>query len=73
MSSSSGGLKPDDFLRFVETDDFVSQWATLGLDDETDLWDLQISIMQNPEIGKIIPGTGGLRKVRFGRRGDRVG
>ena len=52
MATSSDPLKPEDFLRFVETDDFVAQWESLGLDNDTDLWDLQISIMRNPEIGK---------------------
>ncbi len=32
---------------------------------------LQIALMQNPESGEVIRGTGGLRKLRFGdaRRG----
>jgi len=29
--------------------------------------------MRNPEIGKVIAGTGGLRKMRFGRPSDRIG
>jgi hypothetical protein len=66
-------LQPEEFLRFVETDEFVQQWQSLGFDVEKDLWDLQISIMRNPEVGRPIAGTGGLRKMRFGRAGDRIG
>lgn len=29
--------------------------------------------MRRPFVGQVIPGTGGLRKIRFGRAGDRVG
>jgi hypothetical protein len=66
-------LRSEDFLRFVETNEFVSQWQSLGLDNEIDLWDLQIMIMRNPEVGKVVAGTGGLRKMRFGRPSDRIG
>jgi hypothetical protein len=44
-----------------------------GFDEEIDLWDLQILIMRNPEIGKVVSGTGGLRKMRFARASDRIG
>lgn len=35
------------------------------MDDEDDLTDLQLFIMCSPEKYPVIPGTGGLRKLRF--------
>jgi hypothetical protein len=58
-------LTPKDFLHFVELDEFRDDWQRLGLDVENDLWALQILIMCNPKGPPVIPGTGGLRKVRF--------
>ena len=37
--------------------------------DEDDYAQLQQSMMQNPEIGKIVPGSGGVRKLRWRRQG----
>lgn len=70
-------LEPEDFLHFVELDQFTDDWESLGLDVESDLWKLQIGIMANPTGGDVISGTGGLRKIRFGleegkRKGARV-
>jgi hypothetical protein len=43
---------------------FVADWKHLRLDDD-DLRDLEVEIMENPGAGRVIPGTGGLRKIRF--------
>ena len=37
--------------------------------DEHDYAQLQQSMMQNPELGKIVPGSGGVRKLRWRRQG----
>jgi hypothetical protein len=58
-------LQPTDLLHFVELDEFGEEWEALGLDVARDLWALQNLIMSNPESGKVIKGTGGLRKIRF--------
>lgn len=58
-------LSPEDFLHFVELDEFRDDWEQLGLDVERDLWALQITIMSNPGGSPVIAGTGGLRKLRF--------
>ena len=58
-------LSPEDFLHFVELDEFRDDWEHLELDVERDLWDLQILIMADPGGAPVIPGTGGLRKLRF--------
>ena len=49
---------------FVETPLFTHRWYELGFTDE-DLLELQKEILQNPDIGDLIVGTGGIRKMRF--------
>ena len=51
-------------LVFVELDGFADDWAQLGLDDE-ELHALQMELLERPEQGVVVAGTGGLRKVRF--------
>jgi len=58
-------LTPEDFLHFVETDEFSDDWRALGLDVEHDLWTLQMFIMSAPAMAPVVSGTGGLRKLRF--------
>ena len=58
---------------FIETTVFTRQCQALGL-TEDDLEELQRQIMENPQVGKVIQGTGGIRKMRFtlpgkGKRG----
>jgi hypothetical protein len=57
-------LSPEDVLTFVELHGFVDDWADLGLND-TDLQALQGALMAAPTCGRVIQGTGGLRKLRF--------
>lgn len=57
-------FKPEDFITFVEMLGFSKEWAKLGL-DESDLALLHAGLMADPNIGKLIKGTGGLRKLRF--------
>jgi hypothetical protein len=73
VRASSDNLRPEDFLHFVETSEFTRQWDSLGFDCEHDLLALQLLIMREPDIGKVIAGTGGLRKMRFARASDRIG
>jgi hypothetical protein len=58
-------LNPEDFLKFIELDEFVDDWKSLGFDVEHDLMTLNVAIMLDPEAGDVIKGTGGLRKLRF--------
>jgi hypothetical protein len=58
-------IDPQDLLQFVELRQFSDRWARLGLDDEGDLFALQLFIMANPKGAPVIEGTGGLRKMRF--------
>lgn len=53
---------------FIQTNEFVRRWEELGFDDE-DLRQLELMIMKNPEVGVIMQGTGGLRKMRFAFQG----
>ena len=68
MSYRDQQLTPEDYLRFVELDEFRDDWKRLGLDDD-DLWTLQMLIMCDPKGPPVIRGTGGLRKVRFAPEG----
>lgn len=59
---------------FIQTQEFVRNWERLGLEDQ-DLGRLELEILKNPKVGKVISGTGGLRKLRFahdnkGKRGS---
>lgn len=66
-------ISPEDFLNFFQLDGFAEDWKSLGFDIEDDLWALEISIMANPEAGDVVPGTGGLRKMRFGKARNKIG
>src|SRR3954463_12361630 len=56
----NGGVK----LTLAQTATFVSLWRRYRLDDE-DLRSLERAIMANPQAGKVMRNTGGVRKVRF--------
>ncbi len=49
---------------FFSTSEFDKQWEHMGLDDD-DRRRLENEIIINPRIGKVMQGTGGLRKMRF--------
>jgi hypothetical protein len=48
--------------------EFQKCWQQSGLDDE-DLRGLEIYLCLNPSSGDVIPGTGGLRKLRWSLEG----
>ena len=49
---------------FVELPSFVARWKALGLGDG-DLLRLEAFLLNDPKIGAVLQGTGGVRKVRF--------
>lgn len=51
-------------LTIVYLASFVIAWKDLGLRDE-DLQALERELLRGPDAGKVIPGAGGLRKLRF--------
>jgi hypothetical protein len=58
---------------FVYTMQFEKAWQKLGFTDD-DLLYLEDVLLKNPQIGDVVPGTGGLRKFRIpanehGKRG----
>ena len=57
-------FSPEDTLTFVHLEPFSQVWEELGL-DLIDLHDVEVLIMAAPKAGKVIPGTHGLRKIRF--------
>jgi len=54
---------------FFSTFEFDKQWESLGFGDE-DRRRLENEISSNPKAGKIIRGTGGLRKIRYAPEGQ---
>jgi mRNA-degrading endonuclease RelE of RelBE toxin-antitoxin system len=54
-------------VRFVETHVFTDLVCKTLVDDEYRA--LQSSLLLRPEQGPVIPGSGGLRKVRWGSQG----
>ncbi|HIG31387.1 MAG TPA: type II toxin-antitoxin system RelE/ParE family toxin [Verrucomicrobiales bacterium] len=58
---------------FIEHSTFTKQINALFSDEEYRL--LQTELAANPKIGNVIPGMGGLRKVRWGAKskGKRAG
>ena len=59
-------------MEFVETTVFTERISKLLTDDE--YYDLQAVLAENPKAGEVIPGAGGLRKLRWrtagrGKRG----
>jgi mRNA-degrading endonuclease RelE of RelBE toxin-antitoxin system len=57
---------------FIETKLFTKLVQKYLSDDE--YWELQSLLMKQPQAGKVIPGTGGVRKLRWrtpgkGKRG----
>ena len=58
-------FNPEDILNFVEFPIFSNAWESLGLNDEGDLATLQVCLMVKPKSGAVIPGTGGVRKLRY--------
>jgi hypothetical protein len=52
----------------VETQIFLSDAKAAGMDDD-ERSALIVVLAQTPEIGDIVPGTGGARKLRYRRPG----
>lgn len=57
-------FQPEDLLTFIELRGFREDWKRLRLHDE-DLSALQFAIMAAPRDSPVVPGTDGLRKLRF--------
>lgn len=54
---------------FIQTHEFVKNWEKMKLTDE-DLRRLELQILKEPKCGKVIRGTGRLRKLRFHFEGE---
>jgi hypothetical protein len=61
-------------MRFVRTKRYVRDLKRIGVSDD-DVAVLEQAIASDPTCGDVIPGLGGIRKVRFGfgGRGKRGG
>ena len=49
---------------FVELPSFRNEWKAMGLTDD-DLKRLQEELLADPTVGRLMQGTGGVRKMRF--------
>lgn len=49
---------------FIMLPEFERQWNKMGLTDD-DLKRLQYELLEDPQKGDVMQGTGGLRKLRF--------
>ncbi len=49
---------------FIFTKPFLNCWRAMGLSD-SDLRQLEEVLLSNPQIGDVIQGTGGARKLRI--------
>lgn len=60
-------------MEFVETNIFTRRIQELLTDEEYQ--GLQAALAENPKVGEVIPGGGGLRKIRWraGGKGKRGG
>jgi len=54
-------------MEFIEFPQFAKSLPLLGDDDA--YLEFQIHLMQQPEAGPVIPGSGGLRKLRWAGSG----
>lgn len=43
---------------------FIAKWKHLGLGDD-DMRQLEKELLDNPKVGAVMRGTGGVRKMRF--------
>ncbi len=53
---------------FIETSEFRRGWAKLGM-SEDDLRELESYLLEHPNAGDVVQGTGGVRKLRWARPG----
>ena len=57
-------------MEFIYEDGFFNDWEELGLDEEEDLPALEGAITGQPNLGDVIPGAEGLRKMRWAIKGS---
>lgn len=50
--------------KFIYTEPFRRCWKAMGLNDDS-LLALEAALLENPQIGDVIEGTGGARKIRI--------
>ena len=50
---------------FIYTELFSRKWNELGLNQTNDLYKLELFLLENPDAGEIMQGTGGIRKLRW--------
>ncbi len=61
LENAMPAFDPEDLLHFVELDEFIDDWKSLGLEDD-DLFSLQMAIMANRRTTKASFCSGALAK-----------
>jgi hypothetical protein len=59
-------------LTFLQLPSFVNDARRIGLNDE-DLAGIEQALLDNPQAGAVMAGTGGLRKMRWAPRHSSAG
>jgi hypothetical protein len=72
MRRDPESVSPEQYRTFYDLSVFVERWAELGLDGD-DLLALRAALMAAPSAGAVVPGAGGLRKLRFAPPSRRTG
>ena len=67
-------INPQGLVDFIHEDGFDEDWESFGLSLDSDLWAFEMALTAIPELGDVIPASGGLRKARWnlpgkGKRG----
>ena len=65
-------VTPEQYRTFYELPTFAACWSSLGLNGRARLA-LQAELMKAPDAGAVVPGAGGLRKLRFAPPGGSKG
>ena len=58
---------PGDYQEFIYTDEFID--SADGLLTDAELRELETELLDTPAKGRLVPGTGGVRKMRFALTG----
>ena len=67
LLDSTASMTYSHFMVIIETPIFTKQLLSTLSDEEYRLF--QATLLERPDAGKVIPGGGGLRKVRWGLEG----
>jgi hypothetical protein len=62
-----------ELVNFINSSAFDRQWTDLNLNDGRDLRGLKVVILARLKTAPVVPGTHGLRKIRYAKPGTNQG